>query len=251
MRCPPRRAATSPCYPISPGGTTGNPSLKALAEFTGGFTPNVSLRSMTGFERMVREQSTHYLLGFNAAEERRDGRYVRTEVRVKRPGLQVRSLDGYLAPRKRIEPEKRPPGLLAAVWDAVASPLTTSGVPMRVYAAPFKGTGQGGHRGRRDRDRRHETESPRGGRRVSRRARDGVRHHRHQEPAVAHLPAPRHRGAQARHLRACQPQRAARALAAARCPKGGISCASRPGARRLPEASSTTWSSLTSATTSR
>ena len=52
------------------------------------------------------------------------------------------SLDGYLAPRKRPEPEKRPPGLLAAVWDAVASPLTTSGVPMRVYAAPFKGKGK-------------------------------------------------------------------------------------------------------------
>ena len=61
---------------------------------------------------------------------------------MKRPGLQVQSLDGYLAPRRRLEPEKRPPGLLAAVWDAVASPLTTSGVPMRVYAAPFKGTGK-------------------------------------------------------------------------------------------------------------
>ena len=129
-------------YPISPGGTTGDRSLKALAEFTGGFLPNVSIRSMAGFERMVREQSTHYLLGFNAAEERRDGRYVRTEVRVKHPGLQVRSLDGYLAPRNRLEPEKRPSGLLAAVWDAVASPLTTSGVPMRVYAAPFKGKGK-------------------------------------------------------------------------------------------------------------
>ncbi|HEX5106919.1 MAG TPA: VWA domain-containing protein [Vicinamibacterales bacterium] len=129
-------------YPISPGGTTGDRSLKALAEFTGGFLPIVSSRSMAGFERMVREQSTHYLLGFNAAEERRDGRYVHTWVRVKRPGLQVKSLDGYLAPRKRPEPEKRPPGLLAAVWDAVASPLTTSGVPMRVYAAPFKGKGK-------------------------------------------------------------------------------------------------------------
>jgi hypothetical protein len=129
-------------YPISPSGTTGDPTLKALAEFTGGFLPNVSIQNMAGFERMVREQSTHYLLGFNAAEERHDGRYVHTWVRVKRPGLLVKSLDGYLAPRKRPEPEKRPPGLLAAVWDAVASPLTTSGVPMRVYAAPFKGKGK-------------------------------------------------------------------------------------------------------------
>lgn len=129
-------------YPISPGGTTGDPSLKALAEFTGGFAPNVSRRSLAGFERMVREHSTHYLLGFNVGDERHDGRYVRTEVRVKRPGLQVRSLQGYLAPRRELPPIKRAPGMLPAVWDAVASPLTTSGVPMRVYAAPFKAAGK-------------------------------------------------------------------------------------------------------------
>jgi hypothetical protein len=32
--------------------------------------------------------------------------------------------------------------MLTAVWDAVASPLTLSGVPMRVFAAPFKGAGK-------------------------------------------------------------------------------------------------------------
>ena len=58
---------------------------------------------------------------------------------MKRPGLQVRSLDGYVAPRGRPQQLRRPPALLPAVWDAVASAITTSGVPIRVFAAPFKG----------------------------------------------------------------------------------------------------------------
>ena len=47
---------------------------------------------------MVRENSTYYILGFNSGYEKRDGRYVRLEVRVNRPGLTVKSRDGYVAP---------------------------------------------------------------------------------------------------------------------------------------------------------
>jgi hypothetical protein len=61
-------------------------------------------------------------------------------VRVTRPGLQARSLDGYMAPRDRPPAPRAPGGVFAAVWDAVSSPLTTSGVPMRVFAAPFRKT---------------------------------------------------------------------------------------------------------------
>jgi hypothetical protein len=61
---------------------------------------------------------------------------------VKRPGLHVRSLNGYVAPRRKPEPEKRAPDFLGGVWDALASPLATTGVPMRVFAAPFKGPGK-------------------------------------------------------------------------------------------------------------
>ena len=90
------------------------------------------------FTRIVQEHSTYYLLGFNSSYERRDGRYINLEVRVKRPALQVRSIDGYLAPRGNPAAERRPGSVLAAVWDAVASPLTTSGISMRMFAAPFR-----------------------------------------------------------------------------------------------------------------
>jgi hypothetical protein len=141
-------------YPVDPRGlTTELPApgsfdtslvddrnnLTALAEVTGGFALTNSNRYEAAFDRLVREHSTYYLLGFNSAVERRDGRFVPIRVRVRRSGLQVQTLNGYVTTRQRA-PETRTPGsVLAAVWDAVSSPLTTSGVPMRVYAAPFRG----------------------------------------------------------------------------------------------------------------
>jgi VWFA-related protein len=118
--------------------------LGGLASVTGGFALTNSNNYVGAFERLVRENSTYYLLAFNSALEKRDGRFVRVEVRVKRPGLQVRSTAGYVAPRGKLEQARRPPtsAVLAATWDAVASAITTSGVSMRVNAAAFKGRGK-------------------------------------------------------------------------------------------------------------
>jgi VWFA-related protein len=116
--------------------------LGGLAAVTGGFSLIGSNNYEAAFERLVVENSFHYLIGFNSAIQQRDGRYVKLDVRVKRPGLQVRSIDGYVAPRGRPEELRRPKTVLTATWDAVASAITTSGVPMRLYAAPFKSKGK-------------------------------------------------------------------------------------------------------------
>lgn len=116
-------------------------SLGGFAEVTGGFALIGSSNYSVAFDRLVRENSTYYLLGFNSGVEQRDGRFVPLEVRVKHPGLQVRSTGGYVAPRGRPPQQRRPPStVLAATWDAVSSGISTDGVPMRVSAAPFKGT---------------------------------------------------------------------------------------------------------------
>ena len=150
-------------YPIDPRGlTTGvtgesedgsTPASQAtfedrigvggLAAVTGGFAFANSNNYTAAFERLVRDNSTYYLLGFNSGVDYRDGRYVKVEVRVKRPDLQVRSTEGYLSPRgKQQQPQRRPSTVLAATWDAVTSAITMSGVSMRMYAAPFKGKGK-------------------------------------------------------------------------------------------------------------
>jgi len=116
-------------------------SLRVLSENTGGFAA-VNQNDFNGaFDRIVRENSTYYVLGFYPTNERRDGRYRKLQVRVKRPGLMVRARNGYFAARGRVS-EPKPStskALNAAIDEAMGSPLPTPGVPMKVFAAPFKG----------------------------------------------------------------------------------------------------------------
>jgi VWFA-related protein len=132
-------------FVIDPAGLTPdlgslehNMNMRALGDMTGGFAHVGSNAFATAFERVVRETSTYYVLGFNSSSRTREGRYVRLEVTVKRPGLKVRSRNGYLQEleytrlRRVPEPERTP------LEAALASPLYTPGVPMRVFAAAYR-----------------------------------------------------------------------------------------------------------------
>jgi len=117
-------------------------SLQVLADQTGGFAA-INRNDFAGaFERVVRENSAYYVLGYYPTNDRRDGRFRRIEVRVKRPGLQVRSRRGYVAPRGRA-PNTRPPAgatpLDTAMGSAMNSPIPVTGIPLTMSAAPFKG----------------------------------------------------------------------------------------------------------------
>jgi VWFA-related protein len=118
-------------------------SLRTLSEETGGFAA-VNRNDFGGaFERVVTENSTYYMLGYYPSNDRRDGRFRKIEVRVRRPGLQVRSRKGYVAPRGRAPATGKAtdtPNASAAMRDAMNSPLPISAVRMTVFAAPFKGT---------------------------------------------------------------------------------------------------------------
>ncbi|HVG54130.1 MAG TPA: VWA domain-containing protein [Vicinamibacterales bacterium] len=114
--------------------------LRGLAEATGGFAIIDTSNFGDAFSRVVRENSTYYVLGFSTATDRTDGRYHSVQIRVKRPGLQVRSRGGYLAPLYRKTPIiTRASTLAPAVVDALQSPISVSGVPMRMFAAAYKG----------------------------------------------------------------------------------------------------------------
>jgi VWFA-related protein len=144
-------------YPINPRGLdpegTGAEFLdqmanfRALSEATGGRALTNSNSFDQFFERIVRENSSYYMLGFAPTNERRDGRYRRIQVRVKRPGLVVRARDGYVAPLR--EAPAAPArardgsgGLVASVAEAIGLPVVNRAVPMAVFAAPFKGDGR-------------------------------------------------------------------------------------------------------------
>ena len=63
-------------------------SLRVLAAETGGFAA-VNQNDFSGmFDRIVRENSTYYILGYHPSNERRDGKFRSVDVRVTSHGLQ-------------------------------------------------------------------------------------------------------------------------------------------------------------------
>jgi VWFA-related protein len=148
-------------YPIDPAGLTiggdnlgvsefvafsgveATIDLRALAEATGGFAVVNTNSIQESFARIVRDNSRYYVLGFSSTNDRRDGRFRRLEVRVKRPGLTVQARRGYLAPlggRSQSAPltaaEKQ--RLAPAIAEALGSPVPSADVPMRVFAASYQ-----------------------------------------------------------------------------------------------------------------
>src|SRR5215831_465805 len=125
---------------IDNGPTDRRMSLSMLADATGGFSLINSNNLTTAFDRIVRENSTYYVLGFTSSTEKRDGLHHSLRVRVTRPGLQVRAREGYVAPLKN---ERLPePSYVAAlsvpVSNALTNPLSDAAVPIQLFAAPYK-----------------------------------------------------------------------------------------------------------------
>jgi len=131
-------------YPIDPRGALsdmqGRMSLRAMARSIGGFTNAGTNYFSRTFERIAVDSSSFYSLGFNSGYVKDDGRYVDVEVRVKRPGLTVRTREGYvpLTERQRQEYERRRTPS-AGVLGALAVPVAThAGLPLRVNAVAFR-----------------------------------------------------------------------------------------------------------------
>jgi len=117
-------------------------SLRTISEETGGFAAVNRNDFREAFGHIIQDNSGYYLLGYYSSDTRRDGRFRRVQVRVKRPGLTVRARKGYTAPKGKAQStttlantKTSPP-----LREALDSPIPISGLPLSVFAAPFKGT---------------------------------------------------------------------------------------------------------------
>jgi VWFA-related protein len=91
-------------------------SLLELADQTGGFASVNANNVAPAFDRIVRANSTYYVLGYYPENPARDGRFHKIELRMKRPGLRVSARKGYVSPRA-----KTPPRSSSAIFSASRS----------------------------------------------------------------------------------------------------------------------------------
>jgi VWFA-related protein len=118
-------------------------NLRSLAEDTGGYAAVNANDFTSAWQRVVADNSSYYVLGYYPSNDRRDGRFRRIEVRVNRPGLEVRSRKGYTAARGKPAAPSRTPAedkTSPELRQALDSPLPLTGVTLRAFAAPFRGT---------------------------------------------------------------------------------------------------------------
>jgi VWFA-related protein len=129
---------------------TSQQNLRQLAEETGGVAFVGRNDFDAAFDRIVKENSSYYVLGYYSTNERRDGRLRNISVRVAGyPEEQVTYRKRYAAPRGRgpkntaagkpLDPSK---SLTAELINTMASPLPRTGIQLRVTAIAKKGAGK-------------------------------------------------------------------------------------------------------------
>ena len=118
-------------------------SLRVLADETGGFAVVNSNDFASAFDRIQKDNSSYYVLGYYPGNERRDGKFRKIDVKVNRPGVEIRFRRGYTAPRGKVASapamdakEGTPPVLR----ELLNSPLPIPGLRLTATAAAFKGT---------------------------------------------------------------------------------------------------------------
>lgn len=124
----------------------GMQNLRMLAEETGGFAAVNRNDFKDVFDRIVKENSAYYLIGYYPPSAKRDGKFHKVSVKVKRPGLTVRYRKGYAAPSGKAPSDAKTsaapgaaPASSPAMRAAMNSPVPVAGLPLRVFAGAFKG----------------------------------------------------------------------------------------------------------------
>jgi len=122
-------------------------SLRFLSDDTGGFAALNSNDYTGAFERIVRDNSSYYVLAYSSPSPNRDNTFRRVEVKVTRPDVTVRARNGYALLKggpgragARSQGVASARGLPAQLRDALTSPLPVSGLALRVSATPFRST---------------------------------------------------------------------------------------------------------------
>ena len=104
-------------------------SLRILSDETDGRAIVNSNDLERGLRQIVRDTSAYYLLGYTSTLNKPDGKFHKINVRVKRPGLQVRARPGYLAlSAEEVDraTARTKPGPPAAITQALATLATSA-----------------------------------------------------------------------------------------------------------------------------
>ena len=111
-------------------------TLTSLAADTGGRAFTDTNNFGEAFDRVRRDISAYYLLGYSSTNPVKDGRFRRIQVRLKREGLRVEARAGYFAERDFAHTNRT--DREAQLQEQMFSPVSATDVPVMVTAGYFR-----------------------------------------------------------------------------------------------------------------
>jgi VWFA-related protein len=120
-------------------------SLIGLSDQTGGLAIVNTGDVAGGLGRIVLDNSRYYLLGYYSDSKRWSrNKFLKIDVRMKRPGLDVRARRGFMPPdpkaAARAAAVDAKAGTSPALVAALGKPVPIGELPLRVFAVPLRGT---------------------------------------------------------------------------------------------------------------
>jgi len=111
--------------------------LWSIAAATGGFATMHTNAPEIKVPNAFRENASYYLVGFRPIDTARDGRFRRVEVRVTRPGAEVRTRRGYYPPRDDAKGRANARKPATPLEGALTGVTPASDLPMTFSVAAF------------------------------------------------------------------------------------------------------------------
>jgi VWFA-related protein len=111
--------------------------LQTLANNTGARAVVNTNDFTAGLTAILDENASYYLLGYQRRDSRFDGKVRRLEVKVNRPGVEVRTRNSYKADREKDARTRQQAAADSPLRVALAGLLPKSDLPLHMVAAPF------------------------------------------------------------------------------------------------------------------
>ena len=129
-------------YAVSPAGVVAGlfgpeqDSLRMFSEETGGRAVVGTNEPAEGVPQIFVENSSYYLLAIKSAVPGKDDQFRHTEIRVNRPGLEVRARSGYYVPNEKTA-RKAQPAPASPLQQAVNQAIPGGEMPLAISVSPF------------------------------------------------------------------------------------------------------------------
>ena len=133
-------------YTVDPSGLTGSspssPSkdfLRLVASNTGGRAVIGNNQPQSQVPIMMAENAAYYLIAFRSTNQRTEGKFRRVEVKVNRPGVEVRTRRGY------VEGRTAGPQAMPNMNPALNRLIPATQLPLGLWAVPVSSAADGSH----------------------------------------------------------------------------------------------------------